>query len=155
MFLNSWLTNPLLIRRIGIGKAIGLLIGLAGFVLLPVLAPDAGWLLRWGLLLWYLTLGALVAMACILTQPPISEPPMPWWLMAAGLGAWMNFVLTFFAYEAMRMVMVAVFGETGIVQSPFWFVAEGALVGLVIGYGVTRFGGQAADGAGASQAGGR
>ena len=143
MFAKSWLTNPLLIRPIGIGKAIGLLVGLAGFVLLPVLAPDTGWLLRWGVLFWYLTLGALVGMACILTQPPVSEPPMPWWLVALGLGAWMNFVLTLFAYDAMKMAMVSAFGENGILQSPFWFAVEGAIFGLVIGYAVTRFGNQA------------
>lgn len=144
MFLKSLLTNPLLIRRIGIGKAIGLLIGLAGFVLLPVVAPDSGWLLRWGLLFWYLTLGALVAMACILTQPPVLEAPMPWWLVAPGLGAWMNFALALFAYDAMRRVMISVFGENGVLQSPFWFALEGAIVGLVIGYAVIRFGGQGA-----------
>ena len=33
------------------GKGIGFLIGLAGFVLLPVLVPDAGWMIRWGVLL--------------------------------------------------------------------------------------------------------
>jgi uncharacterized membrane-anchored protein YhcB (DUF1043 family) len=26
--------------------------------------------------------------------------------------------------------------------SPFWFVAEGAVIGLVIGYVATRFGGE-------------
>jgi hypothetical protein len=144
MFAKSWLTNPLLVRPIGIGKAVGLLFGLAGFVLLPVLAPSSGWLLRWGVLLWYLTLGALVAMALILTRPPVSKPPMPWWLVATGLGAWMNFVLTLFAYDEMKMVMVAMLGENGILRSPFWFVLEGAIVGLVIGYCVTRFGGPAA-----------
>ena len=152
MFAKSWLTNPLLIRRIGIGKAIGLLIGLAGFVLLPVLAPESGWLLRWGVLLWYVTLGALIGMACILAQPPVSEPPMPWWLVAPGLGAWMNFVLTLFAYDAMKMVMVSAFGENGVLQSPFWFALEGAIVGLVIGYAVTRFWGQAEAAAGAAGA---
>lgn len=144
MVLKSWLTNPLLVRPIGIGKAVGLLFGLAGFVLLPVLAPGSGWLLRWGVLLWYVTLGALVGMALILTRPPLSQPPMPWWLVATGLGAWMNFVLTLFAHDAMTMVMVATFGENGMMQSPFWFVAEGAIVGLVIGYAVTRLGSRAA-----------
>jgi hypothetical protein len=144
MVLKSWLANPLLVRQIGIGKAIGLLVGLAGFVLLPIVAPGSDWLLRGGVLVWYVTLGALVAMALILTRPPVSKPPMPWWLVAPGLGAWMNFVLTFFAYDAMTMVMVAVMGENGILQSPFWFVLEGAIVGLVIGYAVTRFGGPAA-----------
>ena len=56
----------------------------------------------------------------------------------------MNFVLTLFAYDAMKMVMVSAFGENGVLQSPFWFMAEGASVGLVIGYGVTRLGSPAA-----------
>jgi len=131
----------LLVRQIGTGKAVGLLFGLAGFLLLPVLAPGSGWLLRWGVLLWYVTLGALVGMALILTRPPVTEPPMPWWLAAAGLGAWMNFVLTLFAHDELTMVMIAMFGENGILQSPFWFVLEGAIVGLVVGYCVRRLGG--------------
>ena len=64
----------------------------------------------------------------------------------------MNFVLTLFAYDAMKMVMVSAFGENGVLQSPFWFALEGAIVGLVIGYAVTRFGGQAAVAAGAAGA---
>jgi hypothetical protein len=54
----------------------------------------------------------------------------------------MNFVLTFFAYDTMAAMLVSVFGEDGILQSPFWFTAEGAIVGLVIGYFATRFGGE-------------
>jgi hypothetical protein len=30
--------------------------------------------------------------------------------------------------------MQSMFGESGILTSPFWFVLEGALVGLLIGY---------------------
>ncbi len=40
MFLKTWLNNPLLVRPIGIGKAVGLLIGLAGLMLLPAVAPS-------------------------------------------------------------------------------------------------------------------
>lgn len=57
---TSVLTKPSLTLRIGIGKAVGFLIGLSGFVLLPLLAPDAGWMIRWGILLWYTTLGAII-----------------------------------------------------------------------------------------------
>jgi hypothetical protein len=63
-------------------------------------------------------------------------------LRAPFVGAWMNFVLTFFAYDTMAAMLVALFGEDGMIQSPFWFTAEGALVGLVIGYLATRFGGE-------------
>ena len=54
----------------------------------------------------------------------------------------MNFVLTFFAYDAMKAMMTSLFGADGILTSPFWFAAEGAVVGLLIGYFATRFGGE-------------
>jgi len=39
-------------------------------------------------------------------------------------------------------MMVAVFGVDGMLQSPFWFVAEGALIGLIMGYFATKLGGE-------------
>jgi len=57
----------------------------------------------------------------------------------------MNFVLTFFAYDIMAAMLVAMFGKDGIMQSPFWFTAEGAMIGLVIGYFATRFGGEGSE----------
>lgn len=134
--------NPSLVTRIAVGKGVGFLIGLLGFILLPFFAPDAGWLLRWGILLWYTTLGALIGMFGVFDWHPILKMPMPWWIRAPFLGAWMNFVLTFFAYDAMTAVMIAMFGANGFMQSPFWFTAEGAVVGLVIGYFATRLGGE-------------
>ncbi len=44
--------NPSLVTRIAIGKGVGFAIGLAGFLMLPLFAPEAGWLIRWGVLLW-------------------------------------------------------------------------------------------------------
>ena len=69
---------------------------------------------------------------------------MPWWFRAPLLGAWMNFVLTFFAYDALASMMTSLFGAAGLLTSSFWFVAEGALVGLLIGFCATRFGGEGA-----------
>ncbi len=135
-------SKPSLVTRIAIGKAVGLAFGLLGFVFLPFFLPEAGWLIRWGILLWYTTLGALIGMIGVFTRHPVLGLPMPWWFRAPLLGAWMNFVLTFFAYDVMRTMMVSVFGEDGFVQSPFWFTLEGAFVGLVIGYVATRFGGE-------------
>ena len=53
-----------------------------------------------------------------------------------------EFVLTFFAYDAMQVAMHAFFGADSFLQSPFWFVLEGAIVGLFIGYSATKFGGE-------------
>lgn len=60
----------------------------------------------------------------------------------------MNLVLVFFAYDTMEAMLIAMFGEQGIIQSPFWFTAEGAIVGLVIDYFATRFGGEGSETAG-------
>jgi len=134
--------NPSLITRIAIGKLIGLIVGLIGFVAMPWFWPEAGWMIRWGVLLWYTSLGAIIGVFGVLTWHPILRLPMPWWFRAPVIGAWMNFVLTFFAHEAMENMLISTFGVDGLLTSPFWFVLEGALVGLLIGYFATRFGGE-------------
>ena len=134
--------KPSLMMRIAIGKGIGFLFGLAGFILLPSFMPDAGGLLRWGILFWYPTVGAFIGVFGVVTYHPVLKLPMPWWFRSSLIGAWMNFVLVFFAYDAMADMLVALFGEGGALSSPFWFTAEGAIIGLVIGYFATRFGGE-------------
>ncbi len=137
--------NPSLITRIAIGKTVGLIFGLIGFIFLPYFVPEADWMLRWGILLWYTTLGALIGVFGVFTWHPVVRLPMPWWIRAPILGAWMNFVLIFFAFDRFAEMMVTMFGADGMFLSPFWFVLEGAIVGLIIGYLATRFGGEGAD----------
>lgn len=134
--------NPSLMIRIGIGKAIGFLFGLIGLIFIAYFLPEVDWLLRWGVLLWYSTLGAIIGVFGVFTYHPILKLPLLWWFRAPLIGAWMNFVLTFFAYDAMQAIMLSLFGEKGILTSPFWFVAEGAVIGLIMGYLATRFGGE-------------
>lgn len=139
------LDKPSLLTRIIVGKFVGFLVGLAGFLMMPVLWPEADGMLRWGILLWYTTLGAVIGMAGVFSWHPVLKLPMPWWIRSSGLGAWMNFVLMLFAHEKMRGLLVTLFGENGALTSPFWFVAEGALIGLLIGFLATRFGGEGAE----------
>lgn len=137
--------KPSLVTRIAIGKGIGFLFGLVGFIFLPYFLPDSGWLVRWGILLWYTTIGAIIGMFGVFARHPVLKLPMPWWVRAPVLGAWMNFVLTFFAYDTMKAAMVYTFGADGIMTSPFWFTLEGAVIGFIIGYFATRFGGEGAE----------
>jgi hypothetical protein len=64
------------------------------------------------------------------------------------LGSWMNFILTFFAYDPMQELMVIMFGPNGFMiangfmQSPFWFVLEGVMLGILIDYVATKYGGE-------------
>ena len=121
--------HPSIIVRIAIGKAIGFVVGLAGFIILPSLVPEVSWQLRWGILLWYTTLGAIIGVFGIFSRHPVLMVPMPWWVRAPIIGGWMNFVLTFFAYDQMETVLVALFGAGSPLTMPLWFVVEGAVIG--------------------------
>ena len=137
--------KPSLVTRVAIGKGVGLLIGLIGFGFFEFFLPEADWMLRWGVLLWYTTLGAIIGVFGVFNWHPVLKLPFPWWIRAPLLGAWMNFVLTFFAYDLMKAVLVDMFSQNDLLTSPFWFVVEGAIVGLIIGYYATRFGGEGAE----------
>lgn len=134
--------KPSLVTRIAVGKSIGLAFGLAGFLMLPYLLPGADPMLRWGFLLWYTTLGAIIGVFGVFDFHPVLQLPLPWWVRAPVLGAWMNFVLTLFIADELRAFNLSLFGPGGLFASPFWFVAEGVVVGLVIGYACTRIGGE-------------
>ena len=136
------LKNPSLTTCIGIGKAVGFVIGLIGFVTLPYFWPDVSMMTRWGILLWYTTLGAIIGVYGVFNWHPILNRPLLRWFGAPIIGGWMNFVLTFFAYDMMKSLLISMFGNAGIMTSPYWFVVEGAIIGLLIGYLATRFGGE-------------
>lgn len=134
--------NPSLVTRIAVGKAVGFVIGLAALLAWPLFQPEVGWMPRIGILLWYTTLGALIGLFGVFTTHPVLKMPLPWWFRAPLLGAWMNFVLTFFAYDVMQAAVQSLFGPESPLASPFWFTLEGAIVGLIIGFAATRFGGE-------------
>ena len=134
--------SPSLVLRIAIGKVIGLVIGLIGFIILPLIMPEADPYLRWGVLLWYITFGAIIGVFGVFTYHPVLKLPMPWWVRAPLMGAWLNFVLSLIAYDKLLLVMQAVFGEGGFIASPFWLAAEGTFFGFLIGYFATKFGGE-------------
>jgi len=144
MDLNALGEKPSMFTRIAIGKALGLIVGLLGFVLIPMFVPDVSTMFRWAILLWYTTFGAIVGVFGVFTYHPVLQLPMPWWFRAPVIGAWLNFVLTLFIYDELKMFMTSMFGENGMLASPFWFAFEGAVVGLVFGYLCTRFGGEGA-----------
>ncbi len=134
--------KPSLVTRVVTGKTVGFLFGLIPFIFLPHFLPDVSWLTRWGILLWYNTLGGLIGIFGVIDHHPVLKFPIPWWLRASLLGGWMNFVLIFFAYDTIRAGLISVLGENGSINSPFWFVLEGCVIGLIMGYLATRLGGE-------------
>lgn len=135
----SPLGNPSLMTRIAIAKSIGLVVGVIAFFVAPTIYPEMEMLFRVGILLWYPTLGAFVGLFGVMNWHPLLQIALPWWFRSIFIGAWMNFLLVFFAYDVMSEWLArAVAPDT----SPFWFVLFGGLIGGVMGYTATRFGGE-------------
>ena len=134
--------NPSLLTRIAIGKGVGFILGLIGFFLLPSFWPEAGMHFRIGVLFWYVTVGAIIGVFGVLTWHPIFKMPFPWWVRAPIIGAWLNLQLILIAWPQMQAMISAVFGSDGMIVSPYWGVLEGAVVGLLMGFLCTRFGGE-------------
>jgi hypothetical protein len=132
--------KTLVMTRVAIGNGIGFVIGLIGLIVLPYFIADVSWLLRWGILFWYVTVGAIIGVFGVVTWHPILKLPMPWWFRATLVGAWMNFVLTFFAYDELQAAMIQIAGNADVFGSPFWFTLEGAIVGYVMGFIANRLG---------------
>jgi len=134
--------KPSLITRIVIGKTLGLVFGIIGFFSLPYFYPDLSLMFQWAILLWYVTLGALVGVFGVLNYHPILKLPLPWWFRSAFLGGWMNFILVLFTYDEFKEMMLYTFGENGLFTSPFWIIGDGIIAALIIGYFATKIGGE-------------
>ncbi len=137
--------SPSLMYRIAIGKTIGLIVGAGGFIFLTYFSPELDWMLRWGVLFWYITLGAIIGVYGVFTRHPVLQLPMPWWFRAPVIGAWMNFVLVLFAYDKFETLILQTLGQDTFFSSPFWFVLEGAIVAFVMGFFATTLAGEGKD----------
>ena len=130
---------PSLVKRVGIAKLIGLGIGLAGFFMIPRVTPELDLWFRLGFLFWYANFGAMIGMLGTVNFHPLLKFSMPFWFRGILFGAWFNLVATLLVHEQIATFLKAL--DMGF-ASPFWFVAEGALVGLVIDAVATRVGGE-------------
>jgi hypothetical protein len=95
---------------------------------------------RLGFLVWYTTFGALIGIFGMVDFHPWLKFPMPFWFRGLVFGAWFNFVATLLAYDKIAAFLAAL--DWGGFHDPFWFIAEGAIVGLLIDWIATRAGGE-------------
>lgn len=136
------LKNPSMFMRIAYGKTIGFVLAGAGILLFSDWYPDMPRAFKWGFVLYYTIIGALVGLTGIMTYNPVLKIPMPWWFRGPWLGAWMNFVLMLFIYDYLVTLQAQTFGEGALFSSPWWFVVEGAIIGLLMDFICTKFAGE-------------
>lgn len=139
---DSMETNAYILKRIGTAKILGLIIGLAGFFMIPALWPGEGMQLRVGILLWYTTFGVFIGILGMFNHHPLLKFQMPFWFRGIVFGAWFNLILAFLMYDKLSLLMQQLEGAFGGIESPFWIVLEGAMVGLVIDAVTTKHAGE-------------
>ncbi|MDD3302698.1 MAG: hypothetical protein PHN31_04005 [Candidatus Gracilibacteria bacterium] len=131
-----------LIQRIIIGKAIGAIFGGIAFFVIPYIFNDVSMFLRFGVWLWYITLGAIIGIFGILTYHPYLKLSINFWFRGIFLGGWMNFVLCLFAYNSLvDMMKETVFNG----YSPFWIIVEGMIFGIITEFIATKISGEGKD----------
>lgn len=146
------LDNPSLFNRLAAGKLVGLIVGLVFFFTIPLVWPSAELTLRWGVLLWYPLVGAVIGLVGIYRRHPVLQLPMPWWVRAPLVGAWMNFVLAFFCFPVLVALYQDLWPSLPAWAAPLLLALEGAVVGAIIGAIATHVGGDGPETVTADQA---
>jgi len=136
------LSKPSITLRIGYGKILGLLFGVIAYFSLSIFAPETNFAFRFGFLIWYLTLGAVIGVMGIFTNNPFFNLDILWWMRGSLTGAWLNFVLLIFIYDEISGILLSIFGTQNLFSTPWWFVFKGALIGVVMDYILTQFAGE-------------
>jgi hypothetical protein len=137
--------NPSLIMRITYGKTLGFVLAGATFLLLPNFFSDLSIAMKWGFVLYYTIIGAMIGLAGVFTTVPILGISMPWWFRGLWIGGWMDFILMLFIYDEVGAMLVSLFGANGFLTSPLWMILDGALFGLLVDFICTKFAGEGPD----------
>lgn len=134
--------NPSMFMRIAYGKTIGFVLAGVGILAFSDWFGDISTAVKWGFVFYYTIIGAFVGLMGIMTYNPVLKHPMPWWFRGPLIGAWMNFVLMLFIYDDLSALQIQMFGATSIFSSAWWFVVEGAILGLFMDFICTKFAGE-------------
>ena len=138
MLLKLYHQMPPIIAGITLAKAVAFLAGIIVFLLLPKFVPEIDPIARWALLFWYPTIAGIAAASNIAELIDIKFMRWQWWQRSVLIGAWLNLIVTLFASDTMQDYSMLVHLSFGMLSSQFWFVADGAIVGLIAGFASTR-----------------
>ncbi len=125
---------PPLIAGIAVAKTAGFAAGAVVFFLLPLFVVELDPLKRWALLFWYPTVAGVAAASNVADLSKLKIVRWRWWQRSALIGAWLNLIVVLFASGTMQNLSMTVHLSFGVLTSQFWFVADGAIIGLMAGY---------------------
>lgn len=138
--------NESIARRLWSAKFTGFVFGLICFFSIPIFWPDEGLMFRFGILVWYTVVGLVIGLAGVLDHHPYFGFKLPLGGRGMFFGSLLNFVIVLLGYEKIEELMLTTqsFSDWGLF-SPFWFVLEGLVLGMIIDIVATKFGGEGKD----------
>jgi hypothetical protein len=127
-------------NRLIVGKTIGLVVGLAVFLIAPLLGITLDLKFGLGLIFFYTLLGAMIAFVGMFEKHPILNFKMPWWFRGLVMGLVMHAMLVLLSYDQL-VIMLQEMNFLGL-TSPWWALVDGAILGLVMAFAETKFAGE-------------
>ena len=134
--------DQLLIRRIAIGKALGLLFSLIGILIYFDFFRQAGWAFTFGVTLYYIFLGAFVGLAGVITDIPKPRMKYHWWWRGAYICAVANLALVLMFNDPLTAMLAETLDTSSWLANPWMFVIDGAAFGFVVDLVMTKFVGE-------------
>lgn len=135
-------SKPSLMRRGFTAKLIGLAFGLVCLYLIGWLNLNVSFVVQFGLVLWCITLGGLVALVGMITTYPMINQRMPGWFSGALVCGWMNLLLWLISGDSLISIGQGIFPTLGSFILGLGFVAIGALFGMLAGFCARLIGGE-------------
>lgn len=135
-------SDAYLLKRTGVAKMIGVIIGLIAFFMIPRVLPTASMWLRVGVLMWYPTFGVCIGLFGLMDHHPWLKFRMPFWFRGLFFGASLNLVLVFLMHDMLLEMLTHRTGFLENIDNPFVLVAAGAVFGLLIDGITTRYAGE-------------
>ncbi len=121
-----------LITRLAIGKTIGFIVGLTAFYFIPHFLPEHHASLKWGVMVWYITFGAIIGVFGVYTKVPVINLSLAWWFRGPYIGAWLNLVIALIAYKTLEELLISAFGNDSAFTSPTFKLIYLIIIGFII-----------------------
>jgi hypothetical protein len=126
-----------IVNRIVIWKTIWLIFGGIGFIVLPmVVSWEADLLLRFAILMWYISVWAIVWVFWIFDKHPIFNFKIKWYYRWLFIWAWLNLVLILFMHDNLILLIQWTCMEW---YSPWWMITEWMVFWLIADFFATKF----------------
>ena len=131
--------------RIAIGKMIGLVVGIVVLLLSPQFGFPIWSTFGLGTLIMFVMMGVMIGFMGQFDRHPVLDFKMNWCMRGAMVGGMFMLMYVLLSYANIETVM-----QSGLVswmglESPFWALLDGIVMGIIMAYFETKYAGEGPD----------